>query len=187
MTLLALPCGKKNIRNTGRNITIKIKRRTDINQGIFIPQGWMISAQTTQLDLQQTFNGKTYLVVGQPNGIVTVSDVEVERDAPHDNESHVDLHQLPADGAAGPHHGVRVLKHHHLPEYQVLLAVLIPSVRGLANLYPGNTFLGGNPELVVPHWVLVSTSSSVNMLQLLRLMMDLTPAPVLYLAAVLMS
>ena len=52
----------------------------------------MISAQTTQLDLQQTFNGKTYLVVGQTNGIVTVSDVEVERDAPHDDEPHVDLH-----------------------------------------------------------------------------------------------
>ena len=60
--LLALTW-KKNIRNTG-GTTIKIKRRTDINQDIFIPQGWMISAQTTQLDLQQTFNGRPYLVVG---------------------------------------------------------------------------------------------------------------------------
>lgn len=94
---------------------IKIKRRTDINQDIFIPQGWMISAQTTQLDLQQTFNGKLYLVVGQTNGIVTVSDVKVERDAPHDDQSHVDLHQLPADRTARPHHGVCVLHHHHLP------------------------------------------------------------------------
>ena len=74
----------------------------------------MISAQTTQLDLQQTFNGKTYLVVGQPNGIVTVSDVKVERDAPHDDQSHVDLHQLPADGAAGARQGIGVLHHHHL-------------------------------------------------------------------------
>ena len=75
----------------------------------------MISAQTTQFYLQQTSNGKLYLVVGQTNGIVTVSDVEVERDAPHDDQSHVDLHQLPADGAAGSHHGVGVLHHHHLP------------------------------------------------------------------------
>ena len=41
--------------------------------------------------------------------------------------------------------------------------------------------------MVVPHSVLVSTSRRVNMLQLLRLMMALTPAPDLYLAAVLMS
>ena len=81
--------------------TIKIKRRTDINQDIFIPQGWMISAQTTQLDLQQTFNGKLYLVVGQTNGIVTVPDVKVERDAPHDDEVHPLLLQLPGQCARG--------------------------------------------------------------------------------------
>ena len=68
VTLLAVTCRKKNIRNTVPDwpTTIKIKRRTDINQGIFIPQGWMISAQTTQLDLQQTFDGKLTLLWVRP-------------------------------------------------------------------------------------------------------------------------
>ena len=53
--------------------------------------------------------------MSQTDGIIAVSDVEVEGDAPHDDEPHVDLHQLPADSAAGSHHGVGVLHHHHLP------------------------------------------------------------------------
>ena len=57
-----------------------------------------------------------HLVMRETDGIVAVSDVEVEGDAPHDDQPHVDLHQLPADGAAGPHHGVGVLHHHHLPD-----------------------------------------------------------------------
>ena len=54
-----------------------------------------------------------YLVMCESNGIVGISHIEVEWDAPHDDEPHVDLHQLPGDGAAGPHQGVRVLHHHH--------------------------------------------------------------------------
>ena len=53
--------------------------------------------------------------MGETYGIVTISDVEVEGDAPHNNEPHVDLHQLPTDSAAGAHHGVGVLHHHDLP------------------------------------------------------------------------
>ena len=64
-----------------------------------------------------------YLVVGEPDGIVAVSDVEVEGDAPHDDEPHVDLDELPADGAAGPHHGVGVLHHHHLSEMEIVTIV----------------------------------------------------------------
>ena len=60
-----------------------------------------------------------HLVVSESDGIVAVPDVEVEGDAPHDDEPHVDLDQLPADGPAGAHHGVGVLHHHHLPEIVV--------------------------------------------------------------------
>ena len=47
-------------------------------------------------------------------GVVGISDIEVERHAPHDDQPHVDLHQLPGDGATRAHHGVGVLHHHHL-------------------------------------------------------------------------
>ena len=52
--------------------------------------------------------------MSQSNGIIAVSDVEVEGDAPHDDEPHVDLHQLPGDGATRPNPGVGVLHDHHL-------------------------------------------------------------------------
>ena len=55
-----------------------------------------------------------YLVMCESYGIVGISDIEVEWDAPHDDEPHVDLHQLPGDGAAGPSPGGGVLHHHHL-------------------------------------------------------------------------
>ena len=57
----------------------------------------------------------TYLVVCEPNGVVAVPDVKVERDAPHDDQAHVDLQQLPADCPARPPERVGVLHHHHLP------------------------------------------------------------------------
>ena len=54
--------------------------------------------------------------MSEPNGIITISDIKVERNTPHDDEPHVDLHQLPADGAAGARQGIGVLHHHHLPD-----------------------------------------------------------------------
>ena len=54
--------------------------------------------------------------MGEPDSVVAVPDVEVEGDAPHDDQPHVDLQQLPADCAAGAPEGIRVLHHHHLPE-----------------------------------------------------------------------
>lgn len=56
------------------------------------------------------------LVMGEPDGVVAVPDVEVEGDAPHDDQPHVDLQQLPADCAASAPEGICVLHHHHLPE-----------------------------------------------------------------------
>ena len=47
----------------------------------------------------------------------------------------------------------------------------------ITSLYPGKMFLGGNNLLVSPHSVFVSTSRRVNMDQLLRLRMHLTPDP----------
>ena len=47
----------------------------------------------------------------------------------------------------------------------------------MTSLYPGKMFLGGNAWLVSPHSVFVSTSRRVNMDQLLRLRMHLTPDP----------
>ena len=52
--------------------------------------------------------------MSEPNSIITISDIKVERNTPHDDEPHVDLHQLPADGAAGARQGIRILHHHHL-------------------------------------------------------------------------
>ena len=52
--------------------------------------------------------------MSKPNGIVAVPDIEVEWNAPHDDEPHVDLHQLPADGATGACQWIGVLHHHHL-------------------------------------------------------------------------
>ena len=56
------------------------------------------------------------LVMGEPDGVIAVPDVEVEGDAPHDDQPHVDLQQLPADCAASAPEGICVLHHHHLPE-----------------------------------------------------------------------
>ena len=47
----------------------------------------------------------------------------------------------------------------------------------ITSLYPGKMFLGGNNSLVSPHSVFVSTSRRVNMDQLLKLRMHLTPDP----------
>ena len=47
----------------------------------------------------------------------------------------------------------------------------------ITSLYPGKMFLGGNNLLVSPHSVFVSTSRRVNIDQLLRLRMHLTPDP----------
>ena len=47
----------------------------------------------------------------------------------------------------------------------------------ITSLYPGKMFLGGNNLLVSPHSVIVSTSRRVNMDQLLRLRIHLTPDP----------
>ena len=58
----------------------------------------------------------SYLVVCEPNGVVAVPDVKVEGDAPHDDQAHVDLQQLPADCPARPPERVGVLHHHHLPD-----------------------------------------------------------------------
>ena len=52
--------------------------------------------------------------MSEPNGIVRISDVKVEGNTPHDDEPHVDLHQLPGDGATGAHQGVCVLHDHDL-------------------------------------------------------------------------
>ena len=54
----------------------------------------------------------------EPDGVVAVPDVEVEGDAPHDDQPHVDLQQLPADCAASAPEGICVLHHHHLSEIQ---------------------------------------------------------------------
>ena len=62
---------------------------------------------------QRNISINPYLVVSQPYGIIRISDIEVERHAPHDDQPHVDLNQLPGDGATGPHHGVGVLHNHH--------------------------------------------------------------------------
>ena len=61
----------------------------------------------------------THLVVCETNGIIAVPYIEVEGNAPHDDEPHVDLHQLPADGAAASHQRVRVLHHHHLQQHKL--------------------------------------------------------------------
>ena len=49
----------------------------------------------------------------------------------------------------------------------------------ITSRYPGKMFRGGRSLLVSPHSVLVSTSRSVNMDQLDRLRMHLTPEPLL--------
>ena len=52
--------------------------------------------------------------MSKTNGIVAVPGIEVEWNTPHDDEPHVDLHQLPADGATGACERVCVLHHHNL-------------------------------------------------------------------------
>ena len=52
--------------------------------------------------------------MSKPNGIIAVPDIEIEWNTPHDDEPHVDLHQLPADGATGACQWIGVLHHHNL-------------------------------------------------------------------------
>ena len=96
-------------QKSDQNLTLGCKKSDFQDYGQITTNLWKM------LQLKYTIKlFSIYLIMSEPNGIVTVPHIEVEGDTPHDDQPHVDLDQLPADGATGSNKWTCVLHNHHL-------------------------------------------------------------------------